>query len=203
MQDGTGINSMGGTTGCCGCVAVQAHLWWAAAGSGLRCALTALLDDLPPDLPLLLLATVDLAEEPSGMAEEYEAANAAGRSKTEQLWQLQQARLATAGASSSQVFVHGQQQQQQSIELLGLDASLAELFPAVGSLAELVQGPAQQQQQRQQDVSLQQHQQQQQLATVAGCDVLGRVVLGYPGAAERQEMFKVRLNRAWLTCTGC
>lgn len=37
------------------------QLWWETAPASLRATLTMLLSDLPPDLPLLLLATADVA----------------------------------------------------------------------------------------------------------------------------------------------
>lgn len=36
------------------------QLWWETAPASLRATLTMLLSDLPPDLPLLLLATADV-----------------------------------------------------------------------------------------------------------------------------------------------
>ena len=39
------------------------HLWWETAPASLRAILTMLLADLPPDLPLLLLATADVPAE--------------------------------------------------------------------------------------------------------------------------------------------
>lgn len=150
---------------CC----LQAHLWWAAAGSGLRCALIALLDDLPPDLPLLLLATAELATDPAATAA------AVGQQRQQQL------RLAAAAAASSSSNAQLQQQQQQDLEALGIEPSLAALFPALGSFEELLQSPQQHSMQ----------QQQQQVAAAAGCGVLGRVLLGQMGPAERRGMFKV------------
>ncbi|WIA11343.1 hypothetical protein OEZ85_011465 [Tetradesmus obliquus] len=150
----------------------QAHLWWAAAGSGLRCALIALLDDLPPDLPLLLLATAELATDPA-------AAAAVGQQRQQQL------RLAAAAASSSSS--GAQLQQQQDLEALGIEPSLAALFPALGGFEELLQSPQQHSTQQQQ---------QQQVAAAAGCGVLGRVLLGQVGPAERRGMFKGVLDAA-------
>jgi hypothetical protein len=149
---------------CC----LQAHLWWAAAGSGLRCALIALLDDLPPDLPLLLLATAELATEPAAEA---------GVQRNRQ----QQLRLPAAASGGGSTAQQQQQQHQQCLESLGLEHSLAALFPALGSVEELLHSPQQQQQQL--------GQQQQQAA--AGCGVLGRVILGRVRSAGRREMFKV------------
>ncbi|KAF6261685.1 hypothetical protein COO60DRAFT_1699727 [Scenedesmus sp. NREL 46B-D3] len=156
----------------------QAHLWWAAAGSGLRCALIALLDDLPPDLPLLLLATAELAADPAAAAAEAAEADGAAAGSAAQHTQ-QQLTLAAAEAGSGSG-AQQLQQQQQCLESLGLEPSLAALFPALGSLEELLHSPQQQQQQQQ----------------PAGCGVLGRVLLGRVGPAQRQEMFKGVLDAA-------
>jgi len=147
---------------------LQAHLWWAAAGSGLRAALVALLDDLPPDMPVLLLATAEL----SGPA-------AASAPQQQQRWRLRLPVPPSSGGSSSmyqQLAGHHQQQQQQHCDLLdqlGLDPALAALFPNHGNISEAQQQRQQQQQQ------------------VLGCGVLGWVLLGPVAAAERQQMFKV------------
>jgi hypothetical protein len=142
----------------------------------LRCALIALLDDLPADLPLLLLATAELAADAATAAE-------GGQHRQQQL------RLPAAASGSCSGAQHQQEQQQQqqpSLESMGLEPSLAALFPALGSVDELSQSLQQQQQQQQQNHH---HHQQQQPA--AGCDVLGRVLLGQVGPAERKQMFKV------------
>lgn len=186
--------------------ALQAHLWWAAAGSGLRCALVALLDDLPADLPLMLLATAELPPTdpaaaaastlpgsssrlllPAGATPTAAAAAAAG---------VRSSPRGLAGPSSS----CGSKQQQDVLEELGMDPTLAALFPALGRLSDLqglLQGLQKQvstsaaQEGQPQDPQRQQEGPQQEQAQ-QGCDALGWVLLGKPGPAERRKMFKVR-----------
>lgn len=201
----------------------QAHLWWAAAGSGLRCALVALLDDLPADLPLLLLATAELPATDSEAA----AAGAAGSSR--RLLPGPSSTAAAAAAGRASTGANGQEQPGECLEELGLDPTLAALFPPLGCLSDL-QGlllP----QTSQQDTGLPQaqqnpqggladHQQQQQLeqqcsqgarAAGHGRAVLGWVLLQPPGALERRKMFQastranavMRISRAaWLPWCG-
>lgn len=195
-------------------------MWWAAAGSGLRCALVALLDDMPPDTPLLLLATAELpAADPD--------AAAAGRSKSSNsrklltgLLPITSAAAAAAGCSNAGRDDH-LQQQQPDLEELGLEPSLAALFPPLGQLSDIrallsdlqrhrkrSRSPVEQaamllagrpEQQLQQPAG-QQQKQAEDAATGAGCDVLGWVLLEAPGTPQRRSMFQVH---KWLQHCIC
>lgn len=170
----------------------QAHLWWAAAGSGLRCALVALLDDLPPDLPLMLLATAELP------ADTAAAASLPSSSSRRRLLTAPGAAAAAAGGGAAGHSIQQrmqQQQQQEHLEELGMDPSLAALFPPLGQVSDTqgqqlqgVQVPASTPAaQQRQTAALGQHQQD----AGRGCDVLGWVLLDSPGPNERRGMFKV------------
>lgn len=170
---------------------LQAHLWWAAAGSGLRCALVALLDDLPPDLPLMLLATAELPADAAASA-------SLPSSSSRRLLTAPGATAAAAaggGAAGRSMQQRMQQQQQEYLEELGMDPSLAALFPPLGQISD-THGPQLQRVQvhastpaadQGQTAAQGQHQQD----AGRGCDVLGWVLLDSPGPNERRGMFKV------------
>jgi hypothetical protein len=139
----------------------------------------ALLDDLPPDLPLLLLATAELPT-----ADAAASAAALPSSSRRLLTSPGAAAAAADAAGSSKQQCKQQRQQQDHLEQLGLDPTLAALFPPLGQMCDiqnLVDG-------LQQQAGLTNMQLQQ---AGGGSDVLGWVVLGKPGPDERRRMFKV------------
>lgn len=153
----------------------------------------ALLDDLPPDLPLLLLATAKLpTADPA-------AAAAALSSSSSRLLTAPGAAAADAAGSSKQ---QRKQQQREHLEQLGMDPTLAALFPPLGQISDvqsLVDGL-----QQQAGLLDMQQQQQQRLQAGDGSDVLGWVLLGQPGPDERRRMFKVRcVHSGWAVSTIC
>lgn len=144
----------------------------------------ALLDDLPVDVPLLLLATAELPTADAPVVA------AAVPSSSRRLLTAPGAAAAHAAGSSQQQCK--QQRQQEYLEQLGLDPTLAALFPPSGQMSDI---------QSLVDTCLQQqaglsYMQQQQAGD--GSDVLGWVVLGKPGPDERRRMFKVRVLQALL-----
>lgn len=186
----------------------------------------ALLDDLPADMPLLLLATAELPPADPAVAAAAGPAGA-GSSNSRRLLlgpsPAAAAAAAAAGVGGGASSAASQQRQQgvDSLEELGLDPTLAALFPPLGRVSDiktlLLQASTQQQQQRQQQQqqgqpeagpAQQQQQEQQQQPRVeepgqgdeeqdaGGCDVLGWVVLDTPGPQQRRRMFEVRV--AWL-----
>lgn len=184
------------------CGKLQAHLWWAAAGSGLRCALVALLDDLPADLPLLLLATAELPATDADAA----AAGTAGSSR--RLLPGPSSTAAAAAAGRASTAASGQEQPGECLEELGLDPTLAALFPPLGCLSDLQglllrktaqqdadlpqgqQNPQAGMADPQQQQQLEQHCSQVEAAAGHGRGVLGWVLLQPPGPLERRKMFQ-------------
>ncbi len=174
----------------------------------MRCALVALLDDLPAELPVLLLATAELPCCPSSIARRSAAASAVGGGGMQLPLQPAALPLPAAGGSSSASSSEEQQQQQRMaaaaaapLEQLGLDAALGALFPCAGGADEVLltqQHRLLTQQHRtgaaaeQPAPTTQQQEQQQQLSLLPpGARVLGRVLLGPIGADERRLLFKV------------
>jgi hypothetical protein len=198
-------------------------MWWAAAGSGLRCALVALLDDMPPDTPLLLLATAELPASDPGTAAAGPGKSSSNsrRLLTGPLQITSAAAAAAAGCSNAGREDHLQQQQQPDLEALGLEPSLAALFPPLGQLSDIQallsdlqqhrrrsRSPVQEaarllarRPEQQLQSSGQQQKQAEDTAAGAGCDVLGWVLLEAPGPSQRRNMFQVCVwdTRAYST----
>jgi hypothetical protein len=177
--------------------------------------LVALLDDMPPDTPLLLLATAELPASASDAA-------AAGPGKGSNSRKLlpgplpiasaAAAAAAAAGCSDGGQYLQQQQQkqkQQPELEALGMEPPLAALFPPLGQLSDIKALLSDLQQQRRRsrspveqaamllarrpDQQQQRQKQAEDAAAGAGCDLLGWVLLEAPGAFQRRNMFEVRV----------